>query len=77
MCEVRALAVVMLLLGVAGSGLAAEAPVTVSPGDPSEIALIGDACPTFSWSEVEGARHYELVVYRLDEEGEEAEPLLR
>jgi len=39
--------------------------------------VIGDPCPTFSWGSVEGAKSYELVIYRLREEGEEARPVLR
>jgi len=39
--------------------------------------VIGDACPTFSWGSVNGAKSYELVVYRIGAEGEEAEPVLR
>jgi hypothetical protein len=51
-------------------------PVTVSPGSATG-ALIEGRCPTFSWGEVEGARSYELVVYRLAEGEEEAQPVLR
>lgn len=58
-------------------GWAAEVPVAVSPGDASGLARIGDRCPTFSWGAAEGAKRYELVVYRLDEESEEARPALR
>jgi hypothetical protein len=56
-----------------------EAPVAVSPGDASTRALVEDRCPTFSWGTIEGARSYELVVYRLGEEGEEEEkePVVR
>ncbi len=65
------------LLLAASAWASATRPVAVSPGDASKLALIGDACPTFSWGAVEGARFYELVVYRLSEEGEEEEPVLR
>jgi hypothetical protein len=68
---------VLALLALAGAALAAETPVTVSPGNPSKLALIGDTCPAFSWAGGEGAQSYELVVYRVGEEGEEAEPVLR
>ena len=40
-------------------------------------ALIEGRCPTFSWGAVSGAKSYELVVYLLGEENEEAKPVLR
>ncbi len=63
-------------LVTASSGLAGQSPVAVSPGDASKLALVEARCPTFSWGEVDGATSYELVVYRLGEEGEEARPVL-
>ena len=70
----------LLVLGVvligASAIMAAEVPVTVSPGS-STGSRIGDPCPTFSWGESDGAKSYELVVYRLGEEGEEAQRVLR
>jgi hypothetical protein len=60
----------------AAPGWGKEAPVAVSPGS-EDGALIEDRCPTFSWGEVEGARGYELVIYRLGEESDEAVPVLR
>jgi hypothetical protein len=51
--------------------------VAVSPGDATKVALIRDDCPTFSWGEVEGAKSYDLVVYRLGEQNEHEEPVLR
>jgi hypothetical protein len=68
---------VLALLALAGAALAAEAPVAVSPGHASKLARVEARCPTFSWGEVEGAKSYELVVYRVGERGEQAEPLLR
>ncbi len=70
----------VLLIGLYGLLVAAALfggpqPVAVSPGAPTG-ALIGDACPAFSWGAVEGAKTYELVVYRVGEEGEEL-PVLR
>jgi microcystin-dependent protein len=50
--------------------------MAVSPGSATS-SLIESRCPTFSWSQVEGAGGYELVVYRLGEEGEEPVPELR
>ncbi|HVS63530.1 MAG TPA: DUF1566 domain-containing protein [Thermoanaerobaculia bacterium] len=61
----RFLPIAWAVLGIAGSALASEAPDTVSPGDASKLVRIGDACPTFNWSAMEGARSYELVVYRI------------
>lgn len=55
---------------------AAEVPVAVSPGSPTGAA-IESRCPTFSWGAVAGARSYELVVYRVGEEGEEPEAVMR
>ena len=63
-------------LGAAGP----ERPTAVSPGSPAgagELVDAASACPTFSWGSVAEARSYELVVYRLGEAGEEAEPVLR
>lgn len=54
---------------------AGSQPLAVSPGDPSKLVLIADLCPTFSWSQVDGAKGYELVVYRLGHDGEEAQPV--
>jgi len=68
---------VLVSLALAGAALAAQAPVAVSPGDATKVALIRDDCPTFSWGEVEGAKSYDLVVYRLGEQNEDEEPVLR
>ena len=54
---------------------AGAGPVAVSPGDAARLVLVADGCPTFSWGRVDGALHYELVIYRLGENGEEAERL--
>ena len=66
----------LMLLCVGGAGQAAESPVAVSPGSLTG-AVIADACPTFSWGSTPGAGSYELVVYLLGDEGEEAELALR
>ena len=73
----RVLLVGLCGLWVATAVIAGSKPVAVSPGDASKLVLIGDTCPTFSWGQVDGARGYELVVYRLGEDGEEARPVLR
>jgi hypothetical protein len=65
------------LVGLATAAAAAEAPVAVTPGDRSQTALIEGRCPTFGWGKVASAKSYELVVYRLGEESEEATPVLQ
>jgi hypothetical protein len=75
--RVRHLAMVFVVgLAAAGSGLAEQRPVAVSPGNATG-SLIGSTCPTFSWGEVEGAKSYEVVVYRFVGEAEEPLPVLR
>lgn len=56
----------------AGAGV-----VAVSPVAPSGIAVVESRCPTFSWAGIEEARSHELVVYRLGENGEPADELIR
>jgi hypothetical protein len=51
--------------------------VAVSPGSADSLAVIDSRCPTFSWADLAGSKGYELVVYRLGAEGEEAAPVLR
>ena len=60
-------------LGAAGE---TEPPVALSPGGPTE-AVIGNNCPAFIWRAVTGAEFYELVVYTIKEDAEEAEIVLR
>ena len=77
MREPRCLVLTLLLLCFTGSAMAAEAPLAVSPGDALKLALVESRCPAFSWGAVSGAKSYELVVYLLGEENEEARPVLR
>jgi len=72
----RCLVLVLLLTCFAGAAMAAEAPVAVSPGNASKLATVESRCPTFSWGAIPAAERYELLVYRLGEEGEEAQPVL-
>ncbi len=68
------------LLVVATAVGAIEAPVGVSPGVPTGPATPAVGCPTFSWSSVDGATDYELVVYSAAPNGvggELASPVLR
>ena len=55
------LALVVLAAPAAGAG-----PVPVSPGSSEGFRSAGSACPTFSWSGVEKAAGYELVIYAVD-----------
>ncbi len=57
------------------AAIAAQSPVGVSPGSPAGV-VISDPCPTFSWGAERGADSYELVVYRVDEQDEDATPVL-
>ncbi|MFQ5525084.1 MAG: hypothetical protein ACE5GX_02375 [Thermoanaerobaculia bacterium] len=43
----------------------ASGPVAVSPGSASEFSPVHTGCPTFSWSAVEDAEGYEVVVYAV------------
>jgi hypothetical protein len=64
------LLVANMVLAGAAALWAGEAPVAVSPGDASKVTLVEGRCPTFSWGEVAGAKLFELVVYRVGENGE-------
>lgn len=64
----------LLLLALPAAG--ADRSVPVSPGSALALALVESRCPTFSWAAVAGAREYELVVYRLGDNGEPEDPEL-
>jgi len=53
-----------LVFGLAGSAIAGV-PVAVSPGGDGGIAVISQECPTFSWSQVEGAISYQVKVFEM------------
>lgn len=55
---------------------AVRPPVPVSPGLGDEALVVDSRCPTFQWSAVEGARGYQLAVYRLGDDPEDVEPVL-
>lgn len=75
---VSATIVLLAMLVVGSEGLAAaEVPLTVSPGSLHETVLIESRCPTFSWGTVTGAGAFDLAVYRLGVEPQDAEPVLR
>jgi hypothetical protein len=52
----------VLVLGFTGSAMSGG-PVAVSPGGEGSIAVIGQNCPTFSWSLADGAISYRIEVY--------------
>jgi hypothetical protein len=54
-----------------------EAPVAVSPGAAGGPATVSGSCPTFHWSEVDGAGAYELVLFRLGPDGQRTTELYR
>ena len=39
-------------------------PVAVSPGIESGVAVVGQSCPTFSWSAVQWTEAYRVVVFQ-------------
>ena len=45
-------------------------PVPVSPGGTREAIALAPSCPSFSWTWVPKARTYELVVHRIEVDGE-------
>jgi hypothetical protein len=69
--------ILLLPIALSAAAMAVQVPLAVSPGDPSKLARTSSACPTFSWGGVAAATSYELVVYRLRDEGVEKEPRLR
>ena len=73
----RVLLVGSCSLVVAAAAWAGTSPVAVSPGDPANVVLVESRCPTFNWGEVEGTQSYELVVYRIGEQGKESAPVLQ
>lgn len=44
-----------------------DRPVTVSPGSDQEVSVIGQDCPTFSWSAVDSAASYRVAVFVTDD----------
>ena len=52
-------------------------PVAVSPGAGSGFQHVADACTTFSWAGVEGAKGYMLAVYEVIESGQLGRSVLR
>jgi hypothetical protein len=52
----------IVLLGLlAVAGMAAQiVPMAVSPGSERGVAVVGQACPTFSWTAVDWASGYRV-----------------
>lgn len=71
--ELAAITACFVALAGIAAGAAVDRPVAVSPGAPEANPIVADRCPTFNWGSVDGATAYELAVYRLPREGEEAE----
>jgi len=63
--KTRIMVCVVFLLFVFTSGMAqVMRPVAVSPGGDTGVAVVGQNCPTFSWSAVTGAPSYRIEVFR-------------
>lgn len=65
-----AVLLVGLLIGSAPTMGGAARPQAVSPGSATVASPLAVSCPTFSWGGVADATGYELVVYRVTENGE-------
>ena len=68
-------AFVLLLFAGALPAQGAGLPQPVSPGAATAGAVAELRCPTFSWSGIEGARGYELAVFRVPQ-APGAEPIM-
>lgn len=75
--ESRCVTAVLLAALWSMSARASQVPVAVSPGNASQLVLIAEPCPTFSWDPVEQATAHELIVYEVGEEGHETEAVVR
>ena len=50
------------LMVVAGTA-AQIVPIAVSPGSERGVAVVGQTCPTFSWTAVDWATGYRMAVF--------------
>ena len=63
--KIRIIFSFFLMVFVVSNGNANEkAPVAISPGSESGIALVRQSCPTFSWSAVQWADGYRVMVFK-------------
>lgn len=63
----------ILALGLLSTPAHAAQPVPVSPGHESKVATVESRCPTFSWTQTTGAKHYEIVIYQVERTAESTE----
>jgi hypothetical protein len=55
--------------GLTGQTAGSPPPQGISPGSAVAAERAGETCPTFSWSAVDRAAGYELVLYRVGDDG--------
>lgn len=60
---------VVVWLFATGGAAWAQRSEAVSPGRPDEVVAIAQTCPSFSWSAVDDAVRYDLVVFVLSDDG--------
>ncbi|MGD9344396.1 MAG: tail fiber domain-containing protein [Candidatus Aminicenantes bacterium] len=57
------LSFVLLVFIFSGSSASEKGLIAVSPGRDAGIAVVGESCPTFSWTAVEWAKRYKVEVF--------------
>ena len=62
-------AALIVLSTLVAIGARAQSPVPVSPGSPATVVTVSGRCPTFLWTEAQGAEAVDLVVYLLPDVG--------
>jgi hypothetical protein len=55
--------ILFLSLFVVGTYASEQIPILVSPGSEVGIAVVGEVCPTFSWTAVEGSVAYRVEIF--------------
>jgi len=56
---------VLFAFVVSGLSASDKGPIAVSPGSDVGIAVVGENCPTFSWTSVEWAKGYKIDVFEM------------
>ena len=56
----------VVLIFVMGSYAQERGPIAISPGSDAEIAFVAQSCPTFSWTAVEWAAAYKVLVFETN-----------